>query len=307
MAEGIEVRITRDGSRSYRASVWDSRTSRRLRKTFPTMAAAKAWRSDALSALRRGTLVAPSERLTLHEAFERWLADAQAGVITTRSGDPYKPSSLRGYRQSLELRVFPDLGARRLHEIRRADLQRLVDAMVAAGHAAATTQGAVTALRALFKRHMQLGELEVNPTTGLKLPSVRSLRERIADPHEAAQLLAALPEDQRALWATAFYAGLRRGELMGLRWTDIDLDIGAIHVRRGWDPEFGPQETKNRQRRRVPIPSMLREHLVAHRLRQPSAATRTPASPSPPASTPRRSATTWGTPRSRSPTTSTAI
>jgi integrase len=35
------------------------------------------------------------------------------------------------------------------------------------------------------------------------------------------------------LWAVAFYAGLRRGELIGLRWSDVDLAAGVIHVRRG--------------------------------------------------------------------------
>jgi integrase len=62
---------------------------------------------------------------------------------------------------------------------------------------------------------------------------VRSRRDRIADPVEAAALIAAVPAGQdRALWATAFYAGLRRGELQALRWQDVDLAAGFIHVER---------------------------------------------------------------------------
>ena len=84
------------------------------------------------------------------------------------------------------------------------------------------------------------------------------------------KLLAAAPDRDRAVWATALYAGLRRGELMALRWTDIDLKAGTIDVQRSWDlDEQAPADTKNRNRRRVPIIATLREHLAQERLRQP--------------------------------------
>ena len=59
MAEGIEIRIGKDGVRSYRASVWSNRDGKRIRKTFPTMAAAKSWRQDAAGAVRRGRCAPP--------------------------------------------------------------------------------------------------------------------------------------------------------------------------------------------------------------------------------------------------------
>jgi integrase len=62
--------------------------------------------------------------------------------------------------------------------------------------------------------------------------SVRGRRERIASPEEAQRLLAAVTERDRPLWATALYAGLRRGELMALRWEDVDLAGGVIRVER---------------------------------------------------------------------------
>ena len=65
------------------------------------------------------------------------------------------------------------------------------------------------------------------------------------------------------------YAGLRRGEIMALRWADIDLKAETIDVTRSWD--LGEQcapGTKSRNRRRVPIIATLREHLAAERLRQ---------------------------------------
>jgi integrase len=72
-------------------------------------------------------------------------------------------------------------------------------------------------------------------------------------------------ERDRALWATAFYAGLRCGELMALRWCDVDLAAGVIHVERSYDPKARIMvEPKSRAgRRRVPIAGMLRGHLRA--------------------------------------------
>jgi integrase len=52
------------------------------------------------------------------------------------------------------------------------------------------------------------------------------------------------------LWATAFYAGLRRGELRALRWTDVDLAAGVIRVEQSWDVKEGVIEPKSTTGRR---------------------------------------------------------
>jgi integrase len=101
------------------------------------------------------------------------------------------------------------------------------------------------------------------------VPAARNGRERFATPQEAELLLDALPVADRPLWATALYAGLRRGEVMALRWSDVDLKAGTIHVTRSWDVEHGPGDTKSRNRRAVPIIALLREYLAAQRLAQP--------------------------------------
>ncbi|MBA2568373.1 MAG: site-specific integrase [Actinobacteria bacterium] len=61
----------------------------------------------------------------------------------------------------------------------------------------------------------------------------------IASSEDAAALLAALPEEDRALWAAALYGGLRRGELMALDWQDVDLAAGVIRVERSYDAKAG--------------------------------------------------------------------
>ena len=234
--------------------------------TFPTLAAAKAWHSEAGHELRRGRLRAPVPT-TVREAAEEWLAGASTGVVRDRSGHAYKPSTLRGYEQALRDRILPALGGYRLSELRRTDVQALVDRLAGEGLAAATIRNALDPLRAMYRRATSREVVATNPTTNLELPAARGRRERIATPPEAAALLAALPPAERALWATALYAGLRRGELTALRWADVDLGRSEIRVERSWDPKQGPIEPKSEKGiRKVPLLAVLRDHLDQHKL-----------------------------------------
>jgi integrase len=272
MAAGIRQRHGR-GCRAqgrckcpYEASVYSKRDGKKIRKTFPSLAAATAWRDDARSAVRRHRLRAPAP-ITVNEVATAWLEGARCGVIRTRSGDPYKPSAIRGYEAALPLRLLPELGRVKLGEVTRTDLQDLVDRLVASGLHPSTIGVTLLPLRAIYKRAMARGEVAVNPTTGLEMPAVRGGRDRIAAPDECAALLEALAAADRTIWATATYAGLRRGELMALRVEDVDLATGVIHVLRGWDTVEGEIATKGRNRRRVPIAGALRDYLDAQIMR----------------------------------------
>lgn len=129
---------------------------------------------------------------------------------------------------------------------------------------------ALMPLRVLFRRAIEDGDLVVNPCVHLRLPAVRGRRERVAAPEEARRLLAALPERDRPVWATALYAGLRGGELMALRWGDVHLAAGVIRVERSYDDKGRVEiEPKSRAgRRTVPIVGALRDVLVAYKASQ---------------------------------------
>jgi integrase len=277
---GIRVRhgracLTRSGGRcscvpSIEASVYSVRDGKKIRKTFTgkgALSSAKGWRADALHGLRRGTMRAPTST-SLREAAGELIAGMKDGSVRTRSGDPYKPSAIRSYEAALDQRVLPDLGAVKLSEIQRRDIQGLANRLLGIPLDASTIRNVLMPLRVIFRRALEDGLVAVNPTERLRLPAVRGRRDRIASPSEAATLIAAAPERDRALWATALYAGLRRGELMALRWEDVDLTKGVIRVERSWDLKAGPVDTKSRAGRRgVPIPVVLRDHLIEEKLR----------------------------------------
>ena len=273
---GIEVRhkkacASREGRRcnckpTYQASVWSARESKRIRKTFTTMAEARAWRSETQAGVRRGTLRAPAHT-TVHEAADELIAGMKSGRVRTRSGDVYKPSAIRSYAATLRDHVVPRIGRTRLGDVQHRDVQRIADDLLADGRDPSTIRNALMPLRVIFRRAVEDGDLMLNPCTHLRLPAVRGRRERIASPEEAQRLLAALPERDRPIWATALYAGLRRGELMSLRWADVDLANGVIRVERAYDEKAHVEiEPKSRAgRRTVPIVGALRDILVTHK------------------------------------------
>jgi integrase len=275
---GIEVRhkkacASRDGRRcncqpTYQASVWSARESKRIRKTFATLAEARAWRSSTQTGVRRGTLRAPANT-SVAEAADELVAGMKSGRVRTRSGDPYKPSAIRSYEAALRDHIIPHLGRTRLADVQHRDVQRIADDLLAEGRDPSTIRNALMPLRVIFRRAIEDGDLAVNPCTRLRLPAVRGRRERIASPEEALRLLAALPTRDRPIWATALYAGLRRGELMALRWEDVDLAAGVVRVDRAYD-EKGRVEIEPKSRaghRKVPVVAALRHVLIEHKLR----------------------------------------
>ncbi len=267
MAEGIDVRVGKDGLKTYRVRVWSQRDRKRIVRSFTSAAGAKAWRTDALVALRAGTLRAPDPQ-TVREAAEEWIEQADEGLVRDRSGRTYKPSTLRSYRQKLDRYALPALGDFRLAELRRRDVQDFADGMLADGLASSSVRNALDPLRAIYRRAIKREIVVINPTTDLDVPTSRQKRVRIAPPADARTLIDALPSQERATWATAFYAGLRRGELQALRCRSLDLGASEINVESSWDQEAGEIEPKSAAgTRTVPLLAVLRDYLDEHLLK----------------------------------------
>jgi integrase len=252
---------------SYEVEVALGKSRERRRKTFATLDEAKAWQVGLLAAKTRQRLRAPA-RVTLREAAEEFLAGMQSGAIANRSGDTYKPSVIRSYDQALHLHVLPDLGGRRLGDVTTADLQDLVERLRRKKLSASTVANAINPVQAIYRRATQLGHVMHNPCRDVSLPTIRGRRDHAAEPEDAARMIQALPERDQCVWALAFYAGLRLGELRALRWDDINEKAGLIHVQRSWDVREGEIDPKSfAGTRSVPIIAALRPYLAAQRAR----------------------------------------
>jgi integrase len=252
---------------SYEAYVALGKSGERRRKTFATLRQATDWRTRMLAAKTRRRLRAPAS-VTLREAAEAFLDGIKSGAIANRSGDTYKPSVVRSYDQALHLHVLPDLGGRRLGDVTTSDLQDLVERLRRKELSASTIANAMNPVQAIYRRATQLGHVMHNPCRDVSLPTIRGKRDHAAEPGDAARMILALPEQDQCVWALAFYAGLRLGELRALRWDDINEKDGLIDVQRSWDAREGEIDPKSfAGTRSVPIIAALRPYLAAQRAR----------------------------------------
>jgi integrase len=275
MAEGIRKRHSkgcsaREGGRcncnaGYEAWVFSKRDGKKIRRTFPRKAEAKSWRGEAVATLSRGTRIsASSERRSLYEVLVEFVAGMKSGEVRPRGRRRYKPNTIRSYERAVRLHLRgSELGSLRPAEVRRRDVQAFADELLAI-MSPGSASNVLNPLQAYYRRAVHREELSANPTEEVDLPPKGSKRpRRIVTPKGAVALLAVVPPEDRPIWATAFYAGLRRGELQALRCMDVDLNASLIHVRRGWDQVEGEIEPKSpAAKRTIPVLAILREHLA---------------------------------------------
>lgn len=278
MAEGIRKRHSkgcsaRDGGRcnckaGWEASIYLAQGDRRVTKSFAREAEAKSWRADARRAAEQGALrMTPRDSRTLAEALRRFIAGMEAGTVRPKGRERYKPNTTRSYERALRVHIAAsDLAGVDVAELRRRDLQNFADELLGSGLASGTVSNVFNPIQAFYRWEIDRDELTYNPSERIDLPNGDSKRpKRIASSIEAAALLAALDTEDRPVWATAFYAGLRRGELQALRVCDIDLKADLIAVERGWDQVEGAIEPKSRAgRRTVPLLAILRDYLTQY-------------------------------------------
>jgi len=283
--EGARCRCTP----TYRGKVHDKITGRDAYKSDPSIALVRAWRRDKAAALAHGTTRnLKGERL--RDAWPLWLEQAQAGLIRNKDGGVYRPSVLKLYEQKMRDYVLPALGGAKLDELDVSMVHgRLVATMQLAGHSASNIRNAVNPLRAFYTWAVFNKRASVSPCDKLRLPKGGEARERIAAPEEAMALIESLPRpEDRAWWATAFLAGLRRGEILALRVEDLDL-TGAeamLSVRQSFDERVRADEEvqgiigrppngrgvfvlpkTKKGKREVGVPKVLAKILAEHLLR----------------------------------------
>jgi integrase len=252
----------------WEASVWSTFDKKKIRKTLPTRQAAIKWRRKHYGLAESGQLRAPT-RMTLAETAYTWLEMARNGEIRNRSGRTYKPSALRTIEGDFRLRLIPELGTHFMSDIERPDLQARVTVWQSK-LSASKVHACVNAARVLWRDFDLVtgahNALLTNPTKGLRLPAVPITRDRIATADEAHRLIAALEEEDQALWGCAMYAGMRLGELRALRAEKIDLALKRIKVHAGWDQYEGEIDTKTEKGRRTTVVIKLLEDLLTRHL-----------------------------------------
>lgn len=199
-----------------------------------------------------------------------WMQEYLDNVAARRVRD----STLTRYRSLAKTHIVPHLGRHRLDRLQPEHVERMYAAMAAGGSAPATVLQAHRLLSRALKIAMQRGRIARNVCTLLDAPS---LRPQEVEPLTVAEARAILTtaRDRRngARWAIALALGLRQGEALGLRWSDLDLDEHTLTVRHALQRRKGVGlvlvEPKSRSgRRTIALPTPVTELLRAHRVTQ---------------------------------------
>jgi integrase len=197
------------------------------RRGFRTKADAQAALTALLHGVAEGAFVEPS-KLTVSEWLERWVA-TQAVVGKS-------PTTLAGYERDVRNHVDPAVGAARLQALTAADVDRLYATMAAKGLAA----GTIKKIHGLVAK--ALGDAERKGLVGRNVarsadpPSTKAARAgemRVWSPAELRTFLAVTAADEHfPVWRLTAMTGMRRGEVFGLLWRDVDLEAGTLLIRR---------------------------------------------------------------------------
>lgn len=149
------------------------------------------------------------------------------------------------YANAVRVHLIPGIGAHRLQTLQPEHLERLYQRMIAAGSAPGNAHQVHRTVRTALNEAVKRRHITSNPATLARAPRVRLDEVEPYSVDEVARLLkTALQSRNGARWAVALALGLRQGEVLGLRWSDIDLRDGSMLVRRNrlrpkWDHGCG--------------------------------------------------------------------
>lgn len=268
--ERVERNIYRrqdtDGHWRYELSYRDSDGRQRRQTVEGGIKAARVALADVKSRMGRGQRVAPQPGLTFADAAVRW-QEAQAARL--------RPATRSTYDSHLRTHLLPRWGRRRLDSLTVDDVARLAEEMRLAGRKAWTIRGAlVVAGRVMDFARRRLRWAGDNPVRALdrsERPRSDQRERRVLTGDELRALLDAAPEPYRQAAALAALTGARLGEVLGLRWQDLDLDVGTASIAGQLDRHGERVEVKTARSRRVlDLPGALTAQLREHKLRSPA-------------------------------------
>lgn len=252
---------TADGKHRAQLTLSDGR---RRSKTHPTRAKAEAWLRQQAEMAARGEMPADGRgyaKTTLAAFLTRWLADA---VQPNR-----RHATWEIYSRLTATHIIPALGHKRLAALHPLDVQRFYADRLAAGLSRSTVQLLHAILRRALAQAVKWGLLPASPLARVEPPRGNPPAMKVWTPDQARHFLAVARADPLyPLWLTALTTGLRRGEILGLRWQDVDLAGARLQVRGGLHSApggFAIGPTKTGKSRVVALTAETVAALAAHR------------------------------------------
>ena len=231
-----------------------------MRKPGTREGLTKSQAENELRRLMREVKPTPQERLTLREVGDAYIAHVRDYLKR-------KPSTVQDYGIILG-KAESGLPKKAIDAVEAADVAAFIAAMQAEGLSPKTINNRLNFLHGLFSFAVRRSWAHSNPVAAVERPRSGDVDPdiRFLDREEIEALLAAVPDDrlgavERPLYVVATMCGLRQGELIALRWLDVDWNAKVIRVRRNYTRgQFGKPKSR-RSTRSVPMPQRVAAQL----------------------------------------------
>ena len=166
-----------------------------------------------------------ADNLKLGEYLDRWLADSVADTV--------RQTTFERYEQIVRVHIRPVLGTLKVKNLTPSHVRGLYRQKLEAGLSARTVQYVHVTLHKALKQAVADGLIPRNPTDSVRPAQVRKEEIRPLTPEQVKMLFETAKGDRlETLYVLAITTGLRQGELLGLKWEDVDLGAGTLQVRR---------------------------------------------------------------------------
>jgi len=213
---------------------------------------------------RTGGLTYDAGSMTLAEYLQGWLTDAVRDTVRQRTYERYE--------QIVRVHLAPAWPRTKLKKLSSADVRRLYREKLDSGLAPRTVQYIHSTLHKALKQAVADGLIPRNDAAAVKAPRPTKKEIKPLSPKQARTFLKAAHGDRfEALYVLAIHRGLREGELLGLRWDDVNIEAGTLAVRRTLsETKTGHrfELPKNGKGRNIKLTTGAVEALKWHRKRQ---------------------------------------
>ena len=232
----IRKRTLPSGKIAWQCDFKDANGKRRSRQ-FLTKREADGFMVKARAEVAAGTFVHDRDAVTVVEACDMWL-----GSCTRRqeAGQCMERATLRDYEGKVRLHILdPEkgLGSIKLSRLTRKTVSEFRDRLLETGRSEATTRKVLSCLSLVVKHAQEAELIATNPVQGIRVHRTSRLEQKVRVPEkdEVRRLIESASDDFRPLLVVTVFCGLRASETRGLRWSDVDLESGLIHVRQRAD------------------------------------------------------------------------
>jgi integrase len=196
-----------------------------LTQTFRTKREGQEWIRKMLDEIDNGLLF-DSTLITLSKFMKEWLVSIEPAV---------RFNTFKQYKQVTEQHILPLLGKKRLRDVKPENIQRLYNQKIRNGSSPRTVQLIHSVFHRALVHAVKLGLIPRNRDDATTPPRPKRKERQFFDENKVQQLLitAKATHDRfMALYHLAIATGMRQGELLGIKWSDVDWEAGALQVQR---------------------------------------------------------------------------